>query len=85
MNLNYELLIVVFNYLIFTLRNHRIIVCIPLSEMMFLSTFFDSPIDALNDFDGGVRQVLGENGTAGIWATYPKPFLSLQTGLGDQV
>ncbi|XP_033634630.1 aquaporin-9-like [Asterias rubens] len=42
-------------------------------------------LDALNDFDGGVRQVLGENGTAGIWATYPKPFLSLQTGLGDQI
>ena len=42
-------------------------------------------VDALNDFDGGVRQVLGDNGTAGIWATYPKPFLSLQSGLGDQV
>lgn len=41
--------------------------------------------DALNAFDGGVRQILGPNGTAGIWATYPKPFLSTWNGLGDQV
>ncbi|KAK3746530.1 hypothetical protein QZH41_007379 [Actinostola sp. cb2023] len=42
-------------------------------------------IDALNAFDGGVRQVLGPNGTAGIWATYPQPFLSTANGFGDQV
>lgn len=32
--------------------------------------------EALNVFDGGVRQVVGTQGTAGIWATYPQPFLS---------
>lgn len=41
--------------------------------------------DALNDFDGGHRQVLGPKGTAGIWATYPKPFLSIANGFADQV
>ncbi|XP_014677025.1 PREDICTED: aquaporin-9-like [Priapulus caudatus] len=41
--------------------------------------------DALNDFDGGVRQIDGAQGTAGIFGTYPKPFLSWQSGFGDQV
>ncbi|KAK2568510.1 Aquaporin-9 [Acropora cervicornis] len=41
--------------------------------------------DALSAFDGGRRQVLGPKGTAGIWATYPKPFLSIASGIADQV
>jgi len=42
--------------------------------------------DALTNFDGGVRHVLGEHGTAGIWATYPQPFLSpIPGGLIDQI
>ena len=42
--------------------------------------------EALNAFDGGVRQVLGAQGTAGIWATYPQPFLStFPGGFIDQV
>jgi glycerol uptake facilitator-like aquaporin len=36
--------------------------------------------EALNAFDGGVRQVLGPQGTAGIWATYPQTFLSTFPG-----
>jgi len=36
--------------------------------------------EALNAFDGGVRQVLGAQGTAGIWATYPQAFLSVFPG-----
>jgi MIP family channel proteins len=41
---------------------------------------------ALDHFDGGVRQVLGPQGTAGIWATYPQPFLSpFPGGLIDQI
>jgi MIP family channel proteins len=36
--------------------------------------------EALSAFDGGVRQVLGPQGTAGIWATYPQPFLSTFPG-----
>jgi len=42
--------------------------------------------EALTAFDGGVRQVLGPQGTAGIWATYPQPFLSVfPGGVVDQV
>jgi MIP family channel proteins len=36
--------------------------------------------EALTAFDGGVRQVIGARGTAGIWATYPQPFLSTFPG-----
>jgi MIP family channel proteins len=42
-------------------------------------------LEALGNFDGGVRQVLGPQGTAGIWATYPQPYLSLWGGLVDQI
>ena len=42
--------------------------------------------DALYHFDGGVRQVLGDQGTAGIWATYPQPYLTpVIGGLIDQI
>jgi glycerol uptake facilitator-like aquaporin len=42
--------------------------------------------EALTAFDGGIRQVAGPQGTAGIWATYPQPFLSVfPGGFVDQV
>jgi len=42
--------------------------------------------EALTAFDGGIRQVTGAQGTAGIWATYPQPFLSIfPGGFVDQV
>lgn len=42
--------------------------------------------EALGAFDGGVRVVTGALGTAGIWATYPQPFLSVfPGGFVDQV
>lgn len=42
--------------------------------------------EALAAFDGGVRHVSGALGTAGIWATYPQPFLStFPGGFIDQV
>jgi MIP family channel proteins len=42
--------------------------------------------EAFAAFDGGVRQVLGEQGTGGIFATYPQPFLStFPGGLVDQI
>jgi len=42
--------------------------------------------EALTVFDGGVRQIAGAQGTAGIWATYPQPFLStFPGGFVDQV
>ena len=42
--------------------------------------------EALDRFDGGVRQIGGALGTAGIWATYPQPFLSaFPGGMVDQI
>ena len=42
--------------------------------------------EALTAFDGGMRQVAGAQGTAGIWATYPQAFLSVfPGGFIDQV
>lgn len=41
--------------------------------------------EAFNAFDGGVRQVAGQLGTAGIFSTYPQPFLSTTGGFIDQV
>jgi MIP family channel proteins len=42
--------------------------------------------EALNNFDGGIRQIAGAHGTAGIWATYPQPYLStFPGGFVDQV
>jgi MIP family channel proteins len=40
--------------------------------------------EAFGAFDGGVRQVEGALATAGIFATYPRPFLSLAGGFIDQ-
>jgi MIP family channel proteins len=41
--------------------------------------------EAFTAFDSGVRQVQGTLGTAGIFATYPQPFLSIGGGLVDQI
>ncbi|MCI0420797.1 MAG: aquaporin family protein, partial [Acidobacteria bacterium] len=40
--------------------------------------------DAFAAFDGGTRVVVGDKATAGIFATYPQPFLSLAGGFIDQ-
>ena len=40
--------------------------------------------EAFTAFDGGVRQVEGAMATAGIFATYPRPFLSIAGGFVDQ-
>lgn len=42
--------------------------------------------EAFNHFDGGIRQIAGPHGTAGIFATYPQPFLStFPGGFIDQI
>jgi len=40
--------------------------------------------EAFNAFDGGVRAVTGAKATAGIFSTYPAPFLSSFGGFVDQ-
>jgi aquaporin-9 len=41
--------------------------------------------EAFAAFDGGIRMVQGATATAGIFATYPKPYLSIAGGFVDQV
>lgn len=41
--------------------------------------------EAFAAFDGGVRMVAGDRATAGIFATYPQPFLTIAGGLVDQI
>jgi aquaporin-9 len=41
--------------------------------------------EAFTAFDGGTRMVDGATATAGIFATYPQPYLSLAGGFVDQV
>jgi MIP family channel proteins len=41
--------------------------------------------EAFAAFDGGLRQIAGAQGTAGIFATYPQAFLSTTGGLVDQI
>jgi MIP family channel proteins len=41
--------------------------------------------DAFAHFDGGVREVTGPLGTAGVFATYPQAWLSTIGGLIDQI
>jgi MIP family channel proteins len=41
--------------------------------------------EAFDHFDGGVRQVTGAVASAGIFATYPQPYLGLAGGFVDQV
>jgi MIP family channel proteins len=55
---------------------------VPFAAAQCLGAFVASTVvyvtyrEALTAFDGGARQILGPIGTAGIWATYPQPFLS---------
>ncbi len=45
---------------------------------------FASYHDTLHAFDGGIRHVAGELGTAGIFATYPQPFVSTAIGFVNE-
>src|SRR5262245_57227651 len=64
---------------------------IPYSVVQVVGAFVASAVvyvtyrEALHAFDGGVRQVVGPAATAGIWATYPRPYLSTVGGLIDQI
>lgn len=42
-------------------------------------------LDAINSFDGGIRAVKGPNGTAGIFSTYPQPYMTPLGTIIDQV
>ncbi|ESP00593.1 hypothetical protein LOTGIDRAFT_157872 [Lottia gigantea] len=42
-------------------------------------------LDSINNYDGGIRAVIGDKSTAGIWSTYPQSHLSTINGFGDQI
>jgi hypothetical protein len=50
-----------------------------------LPTSYKHCSDALNHFDGGERAVFGDNATAAIMSTFPRPYLSITGALVDQV
>ncbi|MGQ0735902.1 MAG: MIP/aquaporin family protein, partial [Acidobacteriota bacterium] len=41
--------------------------------------------EAFDAFDQGIRQIEGAKATAGVFATYPQPFLSIAGGFVDQL
>ncbi len=64
---------------------------VPYAAAQTLGAFLASAVvfltyrEALEAFDHGVRAVSGPTATAGIFATYPQPFLSIAGGFVDQV
>jgi len=64
---------------------------VPYSLAQILGAFVASLVvfityrQAFDAFDGGSRMVSGAQATAGIFATYPQPFLSIFGGLLDQI
>lgn len=64
---------------------------VPYVAAQYLGAFVASVVlfvtyrGALDNFDGGNRMVTGVNGTAGIFASYPKDFVSTGNGLVDQI
>ena len=42
-------------------------------------------LEALDNFDGGSRSIVGANGTASIWVTSPRPFVSTLGGFVDEM
>ncbi|MDP1569664.1 MAG: MIP family channel protein [Vicinamibacterales bacterium] len=65
--------------------------CLPFVAAQTLGAFAGAALvyltyaEAFTAFDGGQRQVEGALATAGIFATYPQPYLSLIGGVIDQV
>lgn len=65
--------------------------CLPFAAAQTLGAFAGAALvyvtyaEAFAAFDGGVRQIEGATATAGIFATYPQPYLSLLGGMVDQI
>lgn len=56
-----------------------------LGSFLAAGTIFSLYYDAINHFCGGNLTVSGPKATAGIFATYPAPYISVYTGFFDQV
>lgn len=56
-----------------------------LGAFLGAATVYLAYSEAIGHFDGGVRQIVGAQATAGIFGTYPQAFLSTWGGLIDQI
>ncbi|XP_056266935.1 aquaporin-7 [Pseudoliparis swirei] len=56
-----------------------------LGSFLAAGTVYGVYYEAIHDFCGGNLTVTGATATAGIFATYPAPYLSLRAGFLDQV
>lgn len=56
-----------------------------LGAFLAAAVLFFTYMGALDQFDGGIRSVTGANSTAGIFASYPKDFVSTGNCLVDQI
>lgn len=56
-----------------------------LGSFLAAGTIYAVYYEAIHDYCGGNLTVTGEMATAGIFATYPAPYLSLMAGFFDQV
>ncbi|XP_034022988.1 aquaporin-7 [Thalassophryne amazonica] len=56
-----------------------------LGSFMGAFTIYGVYYEAIHDYSGGILTVTGLKGTAGIFATYPAPYLSIKGGFIDQV
>uniref|UniRef100_A0A0M3HU44 Aquaporin n=1 Tax=Ascaris lumbricoides TaxID=6252 RepID=A0A0M3HU44_ASCLU len=79
------------SFFLFTMGRLSGLKCAVYSIAQTLGAFFGALLtfmiyyDAITSFDGGERQVSGPLATAGVFATYPKPYLTVIGGLVDQI
>lgn len=66
-------------------NTHTSIAAISWSHTTITIYLFDTFAEAIHDYCRGNLTVTGEKATAGIFATYPAPYLSLIAGFFDQV
>jgi len=56
-----------------------------LAALLAAAIVFGIYYESINEFDGGVRQIFGPQGTAGLFPTFPKSYISVWTALFDQI
>lgn len=69
----------------FVPKTHTSIAAISWSHTTIMIYLFHTFAEAIHDYCRGNLTVTGEKATAGIFATYPAPYLSLIAGFFDQV
>ncbi|KAE9550272.1 hypothetical protein FO519_006510 [Halicephalobus sp. NKZ332] len=79
------------SFMFFLMRHMTFIQFVVYSLAQTLGCFLGAALtfgvyyDAINNFDNGTRQVLGPQGTAGIFTSFPQPYLSIAGAIIDQI